>query len=109
MSRPTSLDLIDEALAEGTIDQETAIAYKLYYLFGDGRLPAEYSTPLDPESYAGEGFLRDLRANFAQLSPDAQETVGPYVVQPFYEAAGGTSSRRPHFSTRGGYPTSQLT
>ncbi|MEP7158541.1 MAG: hypothetical protein ABI797_03880 [Chloroflexota bacterium] len=84
---PTSMDLIDEALASGTIDEQTAVTYKLYHLFGDDRLPPAYATVLDPQGDEGESFLRALRAGYDDLSLDMQAVVGPYLVQPFYEGS----------------------
>src|SRR5512145_2052710 len=40
---PSSYDLIASALADGDIDQETALVYEFYAAFNDPRLPAQYS------------------------------------------------------------------
>jgi hypothetical protein len=37
---PTSFDKIEEARAAGTIDDETALLYEIFAVFGDPRLPA---------------------------------------------------------------------
>lgn len=80
----TSLQRIDEAAAAGTIDGDTATVFKLYAIFGDARLPNEYRGVPDPESGAGESFLREVRARFASMTPALQDAVGPFLVQPFY-------------------------
>src|SRR5687768_618260 len=39
---PSSYELIDQALAAGRINEETAFKYRVFAAFGDERLPAQY-------------------------------------------------------------------
>lgn len=46
----TTDELIDKAIADGRIDAETGLRYKVFALFGDARLPAEFRGKAPPVS-----------------------------------------------------------
>lgn len=75
-----SLDLINLALAEEKIDRETALIYKMYAIFGDDQLPSEYASEVMMLE-ANEAFI-EIREAFDSLSPEAQETLSPYLKRP---------------------------
>ena len=78
----SAFTVIDQALADGEIDEETAILYRVYAAFGDDRLPNE----LDVGGLMDAGaVLRDARERFDTLSPEAQQAIGPYFIPPIYE------------------------
>ena len=80
----TSADgLIDDALENGDITSDEAVLYKLYYVFGDDRLPGEFDVPHDPEAGA-TGIMKQVGAEYDSLSPQMQQQVGPYLVPPYY-------------------------
>jgi len=78
---PNSLSAIDQALADGEIDEESAILYRVYAAFDDDRLPSE----LDVGGLIDAGsVLRDANERFETLSTPAQEALRPYFVPPIY-------------------------
>ena len=83
---PSSFGLIDEALAGGTIGEETALTYKVYAVFGDDALPPEYrgdDSGGPPDSF----ILSDVQLQFDTLSPEAQATLGPFLIPPAYKGS----------------------
>lgn len=84
-SAPSSAELIDEALANGEIDAETALVYKVYAAFGDNRLPDVYRG--DDSSVLESPILNEVVERFDSLSPQAQATLEPFFIAPFYEAS----------------------
>lgn len=77
-----ALSLIEEALADGDLDEETATLYRLYAAFGDDRLPAEFEVG----GYVDAGVaVRKARASFDSLSAAGQEAVRPFLIPPIYE------------------------
>ena len=85
-SGTTSEEKILDSLASGTIDEETALTYRIYADFGDPRLPAELVGD-DPGPGAESGAMRELNARFDQLSPAAQDLLGPFLMPPAYEGS----------------------
>lgn len=82
----SSEQLIDEALAAGQIDQETAIVYRVLASFDDPRLPQQYrgNAPIE----AVDNFATaDAMFRYDSLSPQAQEVVAPFLVPPFSEGS----------------------
>ncbi|MCK5085630.1 hypothetical protein KAK05_02880, partial [Candidatus Parcubacteria bacterium] len=75
-----SLDLIDLVLAEGEIDRETALVYKMYAIFGDEKLPSEYASEVMMLG-ANEAFI-EIREEFGSLSPETQVLLSPYLKRP---------------------------
>lgn len=81
---PNSIAAIDRALADGDIDEETALLYRLYAAFGDERLPPE----LRVGGYIDPGpLLRQTRARFDSLSPATRQAAAPFFVPPIYEGS----------------------
>ncbi|MFA5124444.1 MAG: hypothetical protein WC473_01270 [Patescibacteria group bacterium] len=77
---PTGLNLIDQALAEEKIDQETALIYKVKFVFRDPTLPQEYSTKEFP--FEEGGVFAEVSENWEKLSPAAKEALAPYFKRP---------------------------
>ena len=77
---PSSFDLIDKAVADHLIDEETALVYTTYAAFGDTRLPAQYQGA-DSE-VEDTGALRQAVAQWDSLSPQAQAILTPFLTAP---------------------------
>lgn len=77
---PTRFDLIDAALAAGTIDAETALLYKVYAEFSDTRLPGAYQGG-EPPGWEGHA-IREAARRLATLSPATQALVAPFLEFP---------------------------
>lgn len=77
---PTTFELIDKALADGVIDAETALVYKVFHEFSDDRLPAEYRGRDDGffESVA----LQKAATIFNTLTPATQQILAPFLEFP---------------------------
>jgi hypothetical protein len=78
---PTSAELIDQALANGVIDSETALIYKVYVTFGDRRLPAAYRG--DDSQVRHTRIMAEVGEQFASLSPEVQRILEPFLPHPF--------------------------
>jgi hypothetical protein len=79
-SMASSAELIDAALAAGAIDAETALAYKVWAVYQDPRLPAAYR---GDDSGSFETYeVNDVHADFDNLSPATQEMLAPYLLRP---------------------------
>jgi len=78
--RPTSENLIDEALANGEIDEETALIYKVYASFGDDRLPLEFQG--DDSEVMDLPAIFEVASRFDELSPEAQAILAPFFETP---------------------------
>jgi hypothetical protein len=76
----SSDELIDAALATGSIDDETALAYKVFATFGDPRLPAPYRG--DDSAIFESGILVELDARYDTLSAATQALLAPYLLRP---------------------------
>ncbi len=100
---PTSQDLIERDLAEGTIDYATSLMYRVWALF---------SAPELPEAYDGEGSSGEDNYLFLELSnvrgslPDeVEQAIAPYLARPddpasiwsqsFAEIGGGPQAETP--------------
>ncbi|MBI2913627.1 MAG: hypothetical protein HYY03_06875 [Chloroflexi bacterium] len=76
---PSSFDVIEEALANGDIHEETAILYKTFALFRDDRLPPQYrGNPLTDE----DSFMVEIQSAYEDLSPEAKATIDPFLLPP---------------------------
>ena len=75
-----SAELIDAALATGEINAETALTYKVFALFHDGRLPAKYQGADGDESESD--VMEALSAGFGSLPLVAQQTLAPFLQRP---------------------------
>ncbi|MCL4832329.1 MAG: hypothetical protein KJZ86_07810 [Caldilineaceae bacterium] len=79
---PNSFTLIDEALGRGEIDEETALTYRVFATFGDGRLPLRFQG--DDSRVIDSDAVSEATQRFDQLSPAAQETLVPFLIPPVY-------------------------
>jgi len=77
---PSTYALIDAAVTNGTLDAETGLAYKVYYEFGDPRLPAQY-LGRDDGRRESTGIQQAL-AGFATLSAPTQALLRPFLLPP---------------------------
>jgi hypothetical protein len=82
LAGPTSDHLIDQALARGEIDSETALTYKVFAAFGDPRLPAAYHG--DDSQLVDSHILAEVQARYAGLSATTQATLNPFLIPPAY-------------------------
>jgi hypothetical protein len=77
---PTSIQLIEQALAAGRLDANTAAIYEVYSLLPNSPLPAEYRGVPDPmvdiAPFAALGKV------YATLSPAQKASVVPYLMRP---------------------------
>jgi hypothetical protein len=81
----SSATLIADALARGEIDSETALIYRVFANFNDPRLPARFqgddSRALDSE------LMPEIDTLYAQLSPQARETLQPFFIPPYHSGS----------------------
>ncbi len=77
---PTTYELIDAAQASGAIGAETALLYKVFYEFGDDRLPAEYRGR--PELRLDAPAFQDAVDRFDTLSQATRDTLRPFTLPP---------------------------
>ncbi len=77
---PTSFNLIDQAVANGEIDEETALTYKVFALFEDNRLPDQYKGQSREDLDAD--VLSELSSGFNSLSSSAKATLQPFLLPP---------------------------
>jgi hypothetical protein len=82
---PTSLTLIDAAEASGALNGETALLYRVYALFSDARLPAQYRG--DDSRIEDSLYMAEVRDRFATLSPATQAAVLPFLTPPAYQGS----------------------
>ena len=74
--------LINQARAANTITAEQALTYRVFALFGDGRLPAQFEGA--PSTGSDHLLLRELWTTVANLSPATQELLRPFLIPPIY-------------------------
>ncbi len=82
---PPSEALIDSALADGTIDYETSLIYRVYAAFNDPRLPGQFQG--DDSQVRESNVLQEITRSWDTLSTATQDIIGPYVVNPIYEGS----------------------
>lgn len=82
---PSSATLIDRALSLGTITPEQALTYKIFADYADPRLPAQFHGDDSEMTEADSPGL--ARAQWSTLSASAQDTIGPFLVPPFYSGS----------------------
>jgi hypothetical protein len=80
----TTDQLIDAAVASGTISPEQGLIYKVFAAFSDPRLPSQYVGVPDP---LAEAPLDDVTAQWDQLSDGAKATLGPFLIPPMHEGS----------------------
>jgi hypothetical protein len=80
--QPTTDQVIDAAVAKGLLDAEMGLVYKVYAVFGDPRLPAEY------RGVDGEQIDSPIMVIAAQkyptLSAATQALLLPFFIPPIY-------------------------
>lgn len=97
---PTSVDAIEAALESGTIDDVTALRYKVFALFGDPRLPEEFEAE---GLIHGSAILEELAVRFEQLDPAVQTELRPFTLPPDDpESAYQSLARKHSVSPKGG-------
>jgi hypothetical protein len=79
-TEPTGLDLIQKTLHAGKIDLDTALIYKVKFLFNDTTLPKEYLTENAP--FEDGGTFTEIQENWDKLSEETKETLKPYFLRP---------------------------
>ena len=77
---PTSIGLIANALAAGTIDYPTSLVYRAYALFGDSRLPPVYDGAL--RRGEDQGLFLEASGMWGTLTPEMRAALEPFVVRP---------------------------
>src|SRR3989344_2421820 len=77
---PTTFDLINKALADGVIDAETALVYKVFDEFDDARLPAQYRGRDD--GFFEATAITEAGELFNTLSPATQQLLAPFLFIP---------------------------
>ena len=82
---PTSVQLIDAALANGSIDNEQALIYKMFAEFGDPRLPAQYRGAPSPN--IDSRIVAQVGRVLSTLSPQTQALLQPFFVLPLYDGS----------------------
>jgi hypothetical protein len=76
----TSLGLIANALAAGTIDYPTSLVYRAYALFGDSRLPPVYDGAL--RRGEDQGLFLEASRMWGTLTPEMRAALEPFMVRP---------------------------
>src|SRR3989339_1689078 len=79
-TEPTGIDLIQKALDDKKIDYETALIYKIKFLFNDPTLPKEYITKNAP--FEDGGAFAEVQENWDKLLPKTKEILKPYFLRP---------------------------
>jgi len=75
----TSIEAIEQALTDGVIDEIDALRFKVFAVFADPRLPAEY----DVEGVIhGWPIMRELASRFPALPTEVQEQLRPFMIAP---------------------------
>ncbi len=89
---PTSIDLIDEALKNGKLDEVTALVYKVYAVFGDPRLPAEFRGA-NKAIRSGTEIMSEAQGRYDTLPAATQALLLPFLIPPYY--AGSWDDQQP--------------
>lgn len=76
----TGIDLIQKSLDEGKIDLDTALIYKVKFLFNDPTLPKEYASENAP--FEDAGTFAEIQENWDKLSAETKKTLEPYFLRP---------------------------
>jgi len=75
----TSIELLDKAVADKKLDAETALVYKVYAVYGDDKLPAEYNGKF---FYEGTQVVREMTEKWDKLSKKTKELLAPFTKRP---------------------------
>ena len=76
----TSIELLDKAVEEKKINPDQALLYKLYSIFGDDRIPAEYQS--DHITRGGNLVLKEVAERFEKMPKDIKPLVAPFLKRP---------------------------
>jgi hypothetical protein len=76
---PTTTDLIEAALAAGTIDAPTALLDRVYAFVGDPRLPAEFAAGVRA---ADDSAILEASAELDTLPPAIRNEIIPFTLRP---------------------------
>jgi hypothetical protein len=76
----SSYDLIDEAIDEGEIDEETALLYEFYAAFNDARLPTQYKG--DDSGVLENPALKKVPGMWEDLSVETRDLLMPFLRTP---------------------------
>ena len=77
---PSSENKIDQTVADGTISAEAGLEYKVFALFGDDRLPAQFIPSAG--NRVSSAVTAKLSSLFSTLSPQAQAALRPFTLPP---------------------------
>lgn len=80
LTPPTSITLIEQAVARGEISAEQGLIYKSFAVWGDPRLPVQYIGAADEN--AGDRVMREIAEQSAALSDAARLTLSPFFLPP---------------------------
>jgi hypothetical protein len=81
----TSLELIDEAVTNGTLNEETALIYKIFVVFGDSRLPMQFRG--EESAFEATSLIHEITARWKTLSTAAQDILRPFFIPPYYQGS----------------------
>ncbi|MBI4733311.1 MAG: hypothetical protein HY779_00545, partial [Rubrobacteridae bacterium] len=79
-TKSTGLDLIQKALDQGKIDLDTALIFKVKFLFNDPTLPKEYFTNNAP--FEEGGTFAEIQENWGKISEETKRKLEPYFLRP---------------------------
>ena len=79
-TEPTGIDLIQKALDDKKIDYDTALIYKVQFLFNDPTLSKEYFTKNAP--FEDSGVFTEIKESWSKLSAETKKALEPYFKRP---------------------------
>lgn len=74
------LDLIENDFKAGEIDLETALIYKVKFIFGDSSFPDKYF--VNNNLFEDMGVFVDVQENWENLSEETKSSLEPYFLRP---------------------------
>jgi len=103
VTTPSSVQLIDQAVAAGKISAETGLIYKVFATFSDARLPSQYIGAGIGRD--GDGIMDEVvaQARAGTLSASAIQTLTPFFVPP--DHAGSWYALQSGASAQAGAPS----
>lgn len=105
----TPAALIAADLAAGRLTADQALAYRVFAVFGDDRLPAKYAGGAGTGGAAegDDSVMRELASAWGSISPALKQQVGKYFLPPALRdataaerKAGGAKRRTPSKGTK---------
>ncbi|MCX6723170.1 MAG: DUF6055 domain-containing protein, partial [Candidatus Staskawiczbacteria bacterium] len=76
----TGIDFIQKDLNEGKINLDTALIYKVKFLFNDPTLPKKYASVNGP--FEDGGTFAEIQENWDKLLPETKKILEPYFLRP---------------------------